>query len=304
MEIATWNVNSLRVRLPQVLDYLCERKTDILALQEIKSEEAQFPFAQFREIGYTATVFGQKTYNGVALLIRDETVPPLRDVVRGMGDFADPAARLLRATADTPAGALRIINAYFVNGQSPDSDKYAYKMRWLDALQNILAEELTRLNIFSQPPNNIPKHDRSELNLTAAGGISRTAVPDEIHPPTAPKSHLILLGDFNIAPEERDSYDAIGLAETICHTAAERRAFRELLAAGMTDAFRLFEQPEKSFTWWDYRSGAFRRGHGLRIDHILVSHAGAAHVGNCRIDTEPRTWNRPSDHAPVVLEWT
>jgi exodeoxyribonuclease-3 len=184
----------------------------------------------------------------------------VREVTRNIPGFADEHARLISATLDTPSGALRIVNGYFVNGQAPDSDKFAYKMRWLDALRAGLRQELA-------------------------------AHPD-----------LVLLGDFNIAPEDRDSFDPMGLAGTIHHTAEERNHFRALLDLGLTDSFRLFEQPEKSYSWWDYRMLGYQKNRGLRIDHILVSAALAPRVKGCLIDRAPRKREKPSDHAPVVLE--
>ena len=256
MKIATWNVNSLAVRLPQVLDWLAANPVDALALQELKLTDDKFPADALAAAGYQTVAFGQKTYNGVAILSRH----PLRDVVRNIPGFEDEQARVIAATLDTPAGPLRLVNGYFVNGQEPGSDKFAYKMRWLQALQDWLRGELAQ------------------------------------HP------RLALVGDFNVAPEDRDSYDPEGLRETIHHTTQERQHFQALLGLGLTDAFRLFEQPEKSFSWWDYRMMAFRRNFGLRIDHLLVSSALVPELRRCWVDKAPRGLERPSDHAPVVLE--
>lgn len=255
MRIATWNVNSLSVRLPQVLDWLARQPVDVLCLQELKLTEDKFPFMELRSAGYEAVAFGQKTYNGVAILART----PLTAVVRNIPGFEDEQARVIAATVETPQGPLRVLNGYFVNGQAPGTDKFAYKMRWLQAL-----------------------HDWVRSELAA-------------HP------RLVLLGDFNVAPEDRDSYDPVGLADTIHHTREERAHFQALLGLGLTDAYRMFEQPEKSYSWWDYRMLGFQKNRGLRIDHILVSEALRGAVTACTIDRAPRKNPQPSDHAPVVL---
>ena len=255
MRIATWNVNSLAVRLPQVLAWLDVQPVDVLALQELKLADEKFPQAELLAAGYHTVFHGQKTYNGVALLTRC----PVTDVVRNIPGFVDEQARVIAATLQTPSGSLRVVNGYFVNGQEPGSEKFAYKMRWLDALHDWLAQELLS------------------------------------HP------RLVLLGDFNIAPEDRDSYDPEGLRETIHHTSAERIKFQSLLALGFVDAFRLFEQPEKTFSWWDYRMLGFQKNRGLRIDHILVSQALRGCVDACSVDRQPRKNKQPSDHAPVLV---
>ena len=256
MQLATWNVNSLAVRLPQVLDWLAANPVDLLCLQELKLTDDKFPHDALQAAGYTAAAFGQKTYNGVAILSRH----PLRDVVRNITGLQDDQSRVIAATVDAPGGPLRVVNGYFVNGQAPGTDKFAYKMGWLDGLQAML---------------------RSEL---------------QAHP------RLALLGDFNITADDRDSYDPEGLRETIHHTSEERAHFQALLALGLTDAFRMFEQPEKSYSWWDYRDFGFRRNRGLRIDHILVSEALKPLVTACTIDRLPRKNERPSDHTPVVVD--
>ncbi|OYX13242.1 MAG: exodeoxyribonuclease III [Rhizobiales bacterium 32-66-8] len=265
MKIATWNINSLTVRLPQVLDWLAANPVDVLCLQELKLSDDKFPLQVLADAGYQSAVFGQKTYNGVAILSRATA----RDIVKNIVGFNDGQSRVIAATLDLPdsmlahggpAGAeLRIVNGYFVNGQEPGSEKFAYKMKWLDGLRNWLREELLA------------------------------------HP------NLVLLGDFNITFDDRDSYDPEGLREAIHHTTEERQHFQALLDLGLTDAFRLFDQPEKSYSWWDYREMAFRRNRGLRIDHILVSDALKPLVTACTIDKTPRKNERPSDHAPVVL---
>jgi exodeoxyribonuclease-3 len=255
MQLATWNINSLAVRLPQVLAWLAANPVDALGLQELKLVDEKFPFDALKEAGYHAAAFGQKTYNGVAILSRT----PLRDVVRNIPGHTDEQSRVIAATLDTPDGPLRLVNCYFVNGQAPGTEKFAYKMRWLEALHHWLQEEM--------------------------------------------KTHarLVLLGDFNVAPEDRDSFDPVGLKDTIHHTVEERTHFQNLLGLGLTDAYRMFEQPEKSYSWWDYRMLGYQKNRGLRIDHILVSDALRAAVKACHIDRAPRKNPQPSDHAPVVV---
>ncbi|XVJ70046.1 MAG: exodeoxyribonuclease III [Rhizobacter sp.] len=252
MKIATWNVNSLTVRLPQVLDWLQANPVDALCLQETKLTDDKFPHAELAAAGYASQWFGQKTYNGVALLTRE----PALDVVKNIPGFEDEQARVI---AGTVAG-VRVIGAYFPNGQAPDSEKFVYKMAWLQALQDWVRSELA------------------------------------IHP------RLVLVGDYNIAPEDRDVYDPIAWAGQIHCTPQERSHFQQLLGLGLVDAFRLFEQAPKSWSWWDYRNLAFRKNQGLRIDHILVSQPLKAQVAVCTIDKLPRKNERPSDHAPVVVE--
>jgi exodeoxyribonuclease-3 len=251
MKLATWNVNSLAVRLPQVLDWLQANPVDVLVLQETKLTDDKFPQAALAEAGYQAQWFGQKTYNGVALLSR----APAADVVRNIAQFEDEQARMISGTVQ----GVRVIGAYFPNGQAPDSDKFVYKMRWLLGLRARIAAELAA------------------------------------HP------KLVLMGDFNIAPADADVYDPVALAGTIHCTSEERAHFQALLDLGLVDAFRLFDQPPKSYSWWDYRMLAFRRNQGMRIDHILVSQALQPAVQACTIDRAPRKNERPSDHAPVLL---
>lgn len=251
MKIATWNINSLTIRLPQVLAWLADNPVDALGLQELKLTDEKFPAAEFDAAGYHSAVFGQKTYNGVALLTR----APATDVVRNIPGFADEQSRVIAATV----GGVRVVNGYFVNGQAPGTDKFEYKMRWLDALRAWLQTEL------------------------------------------AANPKLVLLGDFNITADDRDTWDADGLRETIHHTTAERDQLKALHALGLHDAFRLFEQPDKSYSWWDYREFAFRRNRGLRIDYTLVSDALKPAVQACVIDKTPRKNERPSDHTPVVV---
>ena len=251
MRLATWNVNSLAVRLPQVLTWLAEHPVDALVLQETKLSDDKFPHAEIEAAGYQAQWHGQKTYNGVALLSRS----PATDVTRNIPGLDDPQARVIAGTVD----GVRTIGAYFPNGQEPGSEKFAYKMRWLDALREWLRGELAA------------------------------------HP------RLVLMGDFNIAPDDRDVFDPELLRGTIHCTDEERAHFQGLVALGLHDAFRLFEQPPRLWSWWDYRNLAFRRNQGLRIDHILVSEALRPEVGACAIDKLPRKNERPSDHAPVVV---
>lgn len=251
MKIATWNVNSLSVRLPHLLDWLAANPVDAIVLQETKLTDDKFPAAPIEAAGYRAHWFGQKTYNGVALLSRTEAV----DAVRNIPGFADEQARVIAATVD----GVRVIGCYFPNGQAPGSEKFAYKMGWLQALRTWVAQELAA------------------------------------HP------RLVLLGDFNIAPEDRDVHDPVAWAGQIHCTDEERTHFRELLGLGLHDAFRLFEQAPKSWSWWDYRNLAFRKNQGLRIDHVLVSTALRPAVSACAIDKGPRRLERPSDHAPVVV---
>jgi exodeoxyribonuclease-3 len=252
MKFATWNVNSLGVRLPQVLDWLATNPVDVLALQELKLTDDKFPADVFAAAGYQAQWFGQKTYNGVALLSRT----PMTDVVRNIPGFSDEMSRVITATI----GATRVIGAYFPNGQAPGSDKFEYKMEWLSALRRWVKEELIQ------------------------------------HP------RLVLMGDYNITFDDDDVWDPEGLRDTIHCTEEERYHLRALVALGLHDSLRLFAQPPKSYSWWDYRDAGFRRNRGLRIDHILVSTALKPLVTGCAIDKLPRKNERPSDHAPVVVE--
>ena len=252
MKLATWNVNSLTVRLPQALEWLQAQNPDVLVLQETKLTDDKFPHAELLAAGWQTQCFGQRTYNGVALLSRLVA----SDVVRNIPGLDDTQARVI---AGTVAG-VRVIGAYFPNGQEPGSEKFAYKMAWLDALETWLQAELERY------------------------------------------PQLLLMGDYNIAPDDRDVYDPEAWRGKIHCTDEERAHFRALLGMGLVDAFRLFEQPPKSWSWWDYRNLAFRRNQGLRIDHILVSEALKASVASCAIDKAPRKNERPSDHAPVMVE--
>ena len=254
-QIVTWNVNSLAVRLPQVTDWLAVNPVDALCLQELKLTDEKFPFKELEGMGYHSAAFGQKTYNGVAILSRT----PARDVVKNITGFADEQSRVIAATLATQQGDVRIVNGYFVNGQAPGTDKFAYKMKWLDGLRAMLQNEM------------------------------------------AAHANLVLLGDFNITVDDRDTYDPVGLAGTIHHSLEERQHFQGLIDLGLSDAFRMFEQPDKSYSWWDYREFGFRRNRGLLIDRIMVSQALKPIVTGCVIDKLPRKNERPSDHTPVVV---
>ncbi len=251
MQLATWNVNSLGVRLPQVLDWLAAHPVDVLALQELKLTDDKFPAQAFADAGYQAQWFGQKTYNGVALISR----APAADVVKNIPGFPDEQSRVLCATID----GVRVIGAYFPNGQAPGSDKFAYKMAWLTALREWVKAEMAA------------------------------------HP------QLVLMGDYNITFDDADVWDPDGLRETIHCTTEERAHLQALIGLGLHDAHRLFEQPPKSFSWWDYRMLGFQKNRGLRIDHILITDALKARATACTIDRAPRKNTQPSDHAPVVL---
>ncbi|MGZ3253528.1 MAG: exodeoxyribonuclease III [Burkholderiaceae bacterium] len=250
MKLATWNVNSLKVRLPQVLQWLADNPVDVLCLQETKTTDDKFPVEAIESAGYHVAFTGQKTYNGVAIISKH----PISDVVKNNPLFEDEQQRIIAATIE----GVRIVCAYVPNGQSVDSDKYQYKLKWLMALHKWLKEEL------------------------------------KIHPDIA------VLGDYNIAPEDRDVHDPVLWQGQVLVSELEREALQRLIDLGFKDAFRLFDQAEKLFSWWDYRQMAFRRNMGLRIDHILLSGPLAARCSACVIDKLPRKWEQPSDHTPVV----
>ena len=252
MKIAAWNVNSLKVRLPQLLEWLATQQPDVVCLQETKLEDHNFPSADIQAAGYEAAFSGQKTYNGVALLSRDG----MSDVVCGNPHYPDPQKRLIAATVN----GIRVVCAYIPNGQALDSEKYVYKLAWLEALEKWLGEQL------------------------------------------AANPQLALAGDFNIAPEDRDVHNPAAWEGQILCSPAERAAFQRFLALGLKDSFRLFEQAEKSFSWWDYRMLGFQRNQGLRIDHILLSAPLAVRCKAAGIDREMRKKERPSDHAPVTAD--
>jgi exodeoxyribonuclease-3 len=253
-KIATWNVNSLRVRLPHVLAWLAENQPDVLALQEIKVPDEDFPHEALQEVGYHAVCSGQKTYNGVAVLTREKAA----DLVTSFPSDEDPQRRVLGATIKN----IRVLNLYVPNGESTQSSKYQYKLDWLKKLDLFLESELKQ------------------------------------------HSHLIVLGDFNIAPESIDVHDPLQWEGSVLCSPPERASFQGLLNRGLKDCFRLHSPQEKLFSWWDYRLNAFKRNLGLRIDHILASNALSTLCGKCYIDKTTRGWERPSDHAPVVAEFS
>jgi exodeoxyribonuclease-3 len=250
MRIATWNVNSLRVRMEHLGRWLAENPVDAIALQELKLTDEQFPHAAFEAMGMEAACYGQKTYNGVAIA----SLRPPADVTTGVPGDPDPQRRVIAATL----GPVRLVNVYVPNGQAVGSDKYAYKLAWLERLRAWLGSLLER-------------HE-----------------------------YLLVAGDFNIAPEDRDVHDPAAWEGAVHVSAAEREALGRIAALGLTDLFRRFEQPKNAWSWWDYRMNAFRRDHGLRIDLMLASEALATRCSACTIDRAPRGWERPSDHAPVT----
>jgi exodeoxyribonuclease-3 len=252
MKLASWNVNSLKVRLPHLLDWLAAQSPDIVCLQEIKLEDDKFPQTELKAAGYRCAWSGQKTYNGVAILSR----AALAEVATGVPAFPDEQKRLIAVTI----GSVRVVCAYVPNGQAIDSEKYEYKLKWLEAFRLWLTEEL----------KNRPR--------------------------------LAVVGDFNIAPADEDVHDPRAWEGQVLCSPKEREAFQKLLALGLKDSFRLFTQPERSFTWWDYRLNAFKRNLGLRIDHILLSPDLSRLCQACSIDVAPRRLERPSDHAPIVAQ--
>lgn len=252
MRLASWNVNSLRVRLPHLLDWLAQAKPDVACLQETKTEDASFPAAELRDAGYQAVYCGQRAYNGVAILARSA----ITNVAHGIPNFADDPKRCIAGTVN----GVRIVCLYAPNGEAPGTEKYAYKLRWYEALARWMRELL----------------------------------------PKTPQ--LAVLGDMNVAPEDRDVHDPKRWAGKIHVSEPERAALAQVMSAGLVDAFRLFPQPEKSFSWWDYRLRAFERGWGLRIDLALLAPALARRCAACMIDVAPRKRERPSDHAPVIVD--
>ncbi|EIL88182.1 exodeoxyribonuclease III [Rhodanobacter fulvus Jip2] len=252
MKIASWNVNSLKVRLPHLTQWLADAQPDVVALQETKLEDAKFPVDELAAAGYRAVFSGQKTYNGVAILARDEP----RDIVTDIPGLDDPQRRILAASV----GGLRVVNLYVVNGKAVGDPKYAYKLDWLARVRDFLADELAR------------------------------------HP------RLVVLGDFNICPDDRDVYDATAWGEDILCSPPERAGLKAITDLGLHDSFRLFEAEGGHYSWWDYRQAAFRRNMGLRIDLILIGEALKSIARAATIDREPRRWERPSDHTPVMLE--
>ena len=250
MRLASWNVNSLRVRLPHLLGWLREAKPDVACLQETKTEDANFPVAELRAAGYESVFCGQKGYNGVAILSRS----PIADVAHGIPEFADDPKRCIHATVN----GIRVVCLYAPNGEAPGSDKYAYKLRWYGELARWLRE--------------------------------------------IKNANLAVLGDMNVAPEDRDVHNPKRWEGKIHVSEPERAALRKVMDVGFADAFRLFPQAEKSFSWWDYRLKAFERGWGLRIDLAMLTPALAKRCSGCTIDLAPRERERPSDHAPVIVD--
>ncbi len=253
MKIASWNVNSIKVRLPHILSWLETSGTDVLAIQETKSQDENFPKNEIEDAGFKVVFSGQKTYNGVAIISKDTA----SDIVRDLSNLNDPQRRVLFATI----GGVRIMNVYIPNGSEVGSDKYDYKLKWLDHLQKDLEANLKQYE------------------------------------------NLVLLGDFNIAPEDIDTYDPDIWRDRILCSKPERKAFQKMLGAGMTDTFRKFAPKDKSFSWWDYRQAAFRRNLGLRIDFVLASKNLSNNLSSCIIDKTPRAWERPSDHTPVLAKF-
>lgn len=253
--IATWNVNSIKARLQHCLDWLEQRPVDVMLLQEIKCETLNFPSEMFEERGYNVTAHGQKSYNGVAILSKY----PMNDVITSLpGDEADEQARYLEAVLSVGSQAVRVSSIYVPNGQSVDSDKFQYKLRFFERLYGHSTHLLSHQEI------------------------------------------LILGGDYNVAPEPMDVYDAPKLDGTVCYHPKEREALRALLYSGLYDAYRAKHPQQQHFSWWDYRGGSFPKNKGLRIDHLLCSPQAMDHLQDCVIDDTPRHWDKPSDHAPVV----
>ncbi|MDT8383433.1 MAG: exodeoxyribonuclease III [Gammaproteobacteria bacterium] len=257
LKLASWNVNSLKVRLPHLLDWLAAQQPDILGLQETKTIDDNFPLEAIEAAGYHLHFAGQKTYNGVALLSKT----PISDIVTDLPGLEDPQRRVLGATVQHPGGAVRFLNLYVPNGSEVGSEKYAYKLAWLAALEKYIAAQLA-------------EHER-----------------------------LVVVGDFNITPDDRDLWDPVGWKDKILASPLERAALQRLLDLGLSDTFRLFEQEPETYSWWDYRAAGFRRNHGMRIDLLLSSPAMSRRCTASYVDREPRKLERPSDHAPVVAEF-
>jgi exodeoxyribonuclease-3 len=273
LRIATWNVNSLKVRLPHLIKWLesCEktnRAIDVIGLQELKLTNDKFPIQELQDAGYLSLFLGQKTYNGVAILVRKASLTHLNQdletaflqVQKNIPGFEDDQQRLLATTLHFKKTApLRIICGYFPNGQAPGTEKFDYKLKWLEALHQFV---------------------KMELNI---------------------HSRLVLLGDYNIAPNDEDVHDPLAWVGQNLVSEPERKFFESFLELGLIDSFRMFTQAPKTFSWWDYRMMAFRRNAGVRIDHLLISTALKDDCQSCTVDREPRKWEQPSDHAPVVM---
>lgn len=254
LKYATWNVNSLRVRLPHLLTWLADVKPDVVALQETKTPDDAFPIEPFNEMGYEVTFSGQKAYNGVAILKREK---PL-EVITDFPSFTDAQRRVLCVTI----GDVHISNFYIPNGDTVTSEKYQYKLNWLKSMDDFVQAQLNKYQ------------------------------------------NLIIMGDFNIAPSDMDVYDPKAWEGKVLCTPPERSAFQRILDHGFIDCYRHINPEEKEYSWWDYRMNAFKRQMGMRIDHILASKPMAAYLKNCYIDKIPRAWERPSDHAPVIAEFS
>ena len=257
IKLASWNVNSLKVRLPHVLDWLKEHQPDILGLQETKTIDENFPLEDIQAAGYHVNFAGQKTYNGVAVISKLEAT----DIITDLPGLDDPQRRVLGCTIAHKSGDIRFLNLYIPNGSEVGSEKYAYKLDWLDKLTQYVAAQ-------------VKEH-----------------------------KNFVVVGDFNIAPDDRDLWDPVGWKDKILVSPPERAVLQSLLDMGLTDTFRLYEQEEELYSWWDYRAGGFRRNHGMRIDLLLSSPAMTEHCTASYIDKEPRKLERPSDHAPVVAEF-
>ncbi|MBW0454258.1 MAG: exodeoxyribonuclease III [Candidatus Kinetoplastibacterium crithidii] len=255
MNIATWNVNSLKIRFDQVIDFLLKNNIDILCLQETKIIDDNFPHEEFSKFGYQSYFYGQKTYNGVAIISRYKAI----EVTYGIKNYIDEQKRVVSITVNVNNFDLRIICVYCPNGQSLESDKFKYKMEWFSHLTTFIHNELSNYN------------------------------------------HLIVLGDYNIAPSDDDVYDKDIWQNTILVSKDERKSFANLISLGLNDLFNKFYQPPKSFTWWDYRNYSFVKNNGLRIDHILASNDINAICESFNINIEMRKKERPSDHAPVSI---
>lgn len=251
-KLASWNVNSLKVRLAQVLEWLDSSQMDVLALQETKLIDENFPEQAFIEKGYHVVFSGQKTYNGVAVISRY----PITEVITDIPDLVDPQRRILAVTI----AGIRLIDLYVPNGSELTSDKYQYKLQWLDKVSAFIQQQMS---VYTQ---------------------------------------VAVVGDFNIAPEDRDVHDPAEWEGSVLVSPPERKAFAQLLQLGLHDSFRNFPQAENSFSWWDYRAAGFRRNRGLRIDHILLNQELNTRCTQSVIDIEPRKAERPSDHAPVWVE--
>lgn len=254
-KIASWNVNSLKVRLPHVQQWLEKAQPDVLVLQETKTINENFPLNEIHDMGYEVVFAGQKTYNGVAILAKNGYL--IEDVVTDLPNLDDPQRRILTATIN----GVRILDLYVVNGSEVGSDKFNYKLDWISKVTSWIEEQA--------------KHHKK----------------------------FVILGDFNIAPTDRDVHNPKSWHERILCSTPERNALQAIKDIGFVDSFRLFEQEDETYSWWDYRSGGFNKNMGLRIDLVLSSLPMAEQCTASYVDPEPRGWDRPSDHAPVISEY-